>query len=93
MCIRDRTEIELGNLVDHKGIFIVEISFDENGIDYVFPDGTESWQKYELDVYKRQILTLVKQQLTEFLMQLQLEQQQQLSKDLQLVWNQQLLLS
>ncbi len=30
---------------------------------------------------------------TEFLMQLQLEQQQQLSKDLQLVWNQQLLLS
>lgn len=43
-----QTEIELGNLVDHKGIFIVEISFDENGIDYVFPDGTESWQKYEL---------------------------------------------
>ena len=43
-----QTEIELGNLVDNKGIFIAEISFDEKGIDYTFPEGTDSWQKYAL---------------------------------------------
>lgn len=41
-----QTEIELGDLVDYKGIFIVELSFDENGIDYTFPEETDSWKKY-----------------------------------------------
>ncbi len=41
-------DIDLGDLADYKGLFIVELNFDEKGIDYTFPDGTESWQKYSL---------------------------------------------
>lgn len=41
-----QTEIELGNLVDYKGFFIVELSFNKDGIDYTFPEGVESWQQY-----------------------------------------------
>ena len=41
-----QNEIELGDFVDTKGLFILELSFDEKGIDYEFPAGTDSWKKY-----------------------------------------------
>lgn len=41
-----QTEIDLGNLADKKGFYIVELSFDEKGIDYKFPDDVENWKKY-----------------------------------------------
>ena len=43
-----QNEIELENFLDNKGLFLLEISFDENGIDYIFPENIESWQKYSL---------------------------------------------
>lgn len=43
-----QTEVELGDFVDYKGLFIVELTFDEKGIDYTFPENTDSWQKYNL---------------------------------------------
>lgn len=41
-----QTEIELGSLVNYKGFFIVELSFNKDGIDYTFPEGVENWQQY-----------------------------------------------
>ena len=41
-----QNEIELGDFVDTKGLFILELTFDEKGIDYEFPAGTDSWKKY-----------------------------------------------
>lgn len=41
-----QNEIEPGDFVDTKGLFILELSFDEKGIDYEFPAGTDSWKKY-----------------------------------------------
>lgn len=41
-----QNEIELGDFVDTKGLFILELTFDEKGIDYEFPVGTDSWKKY-----------------------------------------------
>ena len=43
-----QNEIELGDFVDKKGLFVIEITFDEKGIDYEFPVGTEEWKKYNL---------------------------------------------
>ncbi len=43
-----QTEVELGDFVDYKGLFIVELTFDEKGIDYTFPKNADSWQKYNL---------------------------------------------
>ena len=40
-----QTEVELGNLINQKGLFIVELNFDENGIDYTFPPDVENWEK------------------------------------------------
>lgn len=40
-----QTEIDLSPLKDKNGIFIIDIGFDENGVDYEFPDGTSSWSK------------------------------------------------
>lgn len=39
-----QTEIELDSLIDYKGLFIVEVTFDKNGIDYSFPEGTAEWK-------------------------------------------------
>ena len=43
-----QNEIELGDFVDKKGLFVIEVTFDEKGIDYEFPVGTEEWKKYNL---------------------------------------------
>lgn len=40
-----QNSFDLSNLPYNEGIFIVELSFDENGVDYTFPDGTSSWRK------------------------------------------------
>lgn len=41
-----QTEIDLGKLAGEKGFYIVELSFDKDGIDYKFPIEVEEWQKY-----------------------------------------------
>ena len=43
-----QNEIVLDGFLDNKGLFLLEISFDENGIDYLFPENIEEWQKYSL---------------------------------------------
>lgn len=40
-----QNEIDLKNVSKEKGIYIVELSFDEDGIDYVFPDNVKPWKK------------------------------------------------
>ncbi len=41
-----QTEIDLGSVVDSEGIYLVNIYFDKEGIDYEFPKGTDYWQEY-----------------------------------------------
>lgn len=43
--IWSQTEIELKNLTDEKGIYIVELSFDKDGVDYNFPSDVAQWQR------------------------------------------------
>ena len=40
-----QNEIALENLTNDKGVYIVELSFDKDGIDYKFPEGVEEWQR------------------------------------------------
>lgn len=40
-----QNEIELDNFVDKKGLFLVEITFDEKGIDYTFPPEKDKWDR------------------------------------------------
>lgn len=42
-----QNEVDLGKLSDLSGIFIIELSFKEDGIDYVFPKSMQDWQKYD----------------------------------------------
>ncbi len=37
--------IELKNLTEEKGIYIVELSFDKDGVDYTFPSDVAQWQR------------------------------------------------
>lgn len=41
----EQNEIALENLTNDKGVYIVELSFDKDGIDYKFPEGVEEWQR------------------------------------------------
>ncbi|WP_027129444.1 alpha-2-macroglobulin family protein [Fusobacterium perfoetens] len=43
-----QSEIELSNLINNKGIFILELSFDKDGIDYTFPENTPEYKKNNL---------------------------------------------
>ena len=40
-----QNEIVLEKLIEDKGIYIVELSFDKDGIDYNFPKEVQEWQK------------------------------------------------
>ncbi|WP_291026275.1 MG2 domain-containing protein [Helicobacter sp.] len=40
-----QSEIDLSPLKDKKGIFIIELGFDENDIVYEFPEDTSAWRK------------------------------------------------
>ena len=40
-----QNEIELKNLANEKGIYIVELSFDKDGVDYTFPNSVAQWQR------------------------------------------------
>lgn len=40
-----QNEIDLSNLVKGKGVYIVELSFNKDGIDYTFPESTSPWQQ------------------------------------------------
>ncbi len=40
-----QSEVELANFKDEQGFFIVELAFDENGIDYTFPEEVDNWKK------------------------------------------------
>lgn len=40
-----QSEIDLSALKDKKGIFILELNFDKDGVDYEFPAGTSSWKQ------------------------------------------------
>lgn len=43
--IWSQNEIELKNLTNEKGIYIVELSFDKDGVDYTFPSSVAQWQR------------------------------------------------
>ena len=43
--IWNQNEIELKNLTNEKGIYIVELSFDKDGVDYTFPSSVAQWQR------------------------------------------------
>lgn len=38
--IWSQNEVDLSNIVKEKGIYVVSLSFDKNGVDYKFPEGT-----------------------------------------------------
>lgn len=40
-----QNEIDFSSIKDSSGIFIVTMNFDENGIDYVFPQNIPKWKK------------------------------------------------
>lgn len=40
-----QNEILLDRVTSEKGIYVVELSFDREGIDYTFPSNIEEWQK------------------------------------------------
>ncbi len=40
-----QTQLDFSTLKAQEGIFIVELSFDKNGVDYDFPEGTSEWRK------------------------------------------------
>lgn len=40
-----QNEIDLSNLVKEKGIYVVELSFNKDGVEYTFPENTPDWQK------------------------------------------------
>lgn len=40
-----QSQLDLSALKDKKGIFILELAFDKDGVDYEFPDGTSTWRK------------------------------------------------
>lgn len=46
--IWQQNEIELDNFVDKKGLFLVEVTFDEKGIDYNFPKDKDRWERQNL---------------------------------------------
>lgn len=46
--IWQQNEIELDNFVDKKGLFLVEVTFDEKGIDYTFPKDKDRWERQNL---------------------------------------------
>ncbi|WP_300329451.1 MG2 domain-containing protein, partial [Fusobacterium sp.] len=43
-----QNEIDLDNFVDKKGLFLVEVTFDEKGIDYTFPKDKDRWERQNL---------------------------------------------
>lgn len=40
-----QTQLDFSTLKANEGIFILELSFDEDGVDYDFPQDTSSWRK------------------------------------------------
>ncbi|MCX2717942.1 MG2 domain-containing protein [Helicobacter sp. MIT 21-1697] len=40
-----QTQLDFSALKEQEGIFIIELSFDKNGVDYDFPEGTSQWRK------------------------------------------------
>ncbi|WP_104762558.1 alpha-2-macroglobulin family protein [Helicobacter aurati] len=59
-----QNEIDLSNIKDTKGIFIVQLSFDRNGIDYVFDSPIDSWEvrrffNYQANIAKHLVFSKI----------------------------------